>query len=123
MIQVDARSGIPIYEQIYENTRQLILRGILEEDEKISSVRELASRLTINPNTIQKAYRVLENDGYIYSVKGRGNFVKPLSAMIRAAEEEKVRARLETVLKDAAVLGMKVEDIDRMVKQYYEERA
>lgn len=81
MIQVDLKkSRTPIYEQLYENIRELILIGALVEDEKIPSVRELASTLTINPNTIQKAFSKLESDGYIYVVRGRGNFVKGIEA-------------------------------------------
>ena len=77
MIQMDIRSRVPIYEQLYENVRRLILEGHLKKDDKMPSVRELAGLLTINPNTIQKAYKALEKDGYIYSVSGRGNFVFP----------------------------------------------
>lgn len=73
MFELDLRSGKPIYEQIVDKFKELIINQVLETDEKLPSVRELAQQLTINPNTIQKAYRELENQELIYSVKGRGS--------------------------------------------------
>lgn len=75
MIFIDYQDRRPIYEQIVEKFQILILRGVLEADTQMPSVRKLAVDLSINPNTIQKAYAILEQQGYIYSVKGRGNFV------------------------------------------------
>lgn len=75
MIQLNYRDSKPIYEQIKEGIRKLILSDSLSANEKIPSVRELASRLTINPNTIQRAYRDLENEGYLYTIAGKGTFV------------------------------------------------
>lgn len=66
-----------MYEQIRDNLKKLIIDGVLKPDEKILSVRELAVEMTINPNTIQKAYKDLENEGYIYSVRAKGFFVAP----------------------------------------------
>ncbi len=75
MIQISYRDPRPIYEQIKDGFRMLILSGTLRQDEKMPSVRELATELTINPNTIQRAYRELEQEGYICSVPGKGSFV------------------------------------------------
>ena len=75
MIVIDYQNRKPIYEQIVERFQMLIVKGILEADSQMPSVRTLASELSINPNTIQKAYTILEQQGYIYPVKGRGNFV------------------------------------------------
>lgn len=75
LIQVDYQDKRPIYEQVMEKMQNLIVRGILGTNDKIPSVRNLAIELSINPNTIQKAYQELERMGYIYTVKGRGNFV------------------------------------------------
>ena len=75
--KLDHTSGKPIYEQIRDNLKKLIIDGVLKPDEKILSVRELAVEMTINPNTIQKAYKDLENEGYIYSVRAKGFFVAP----------------------------------------------
>lgn len=75
MININFRDPHPIYEQVRDGFIQLILSGALPDDYKMPSVRELASQLTINPNTIQRAYRELETDGYICTVPGRGSFV------------------------------------------------
>ena len=73
MISINYRDGRPIYEQVRDGFRQLILSGALAADERLPSVRELAGQLAINPNTIQRAYRELEAEGYICSVPGRKN--------------------------------------------------
>ena len=75
MIQINYRDSRPIYEQIKDGIRKLIVQGIMQNNEKLPSVRELATSLTINPNTIQRAYRELEAEGYVYTVKGKGCFV------------------------------------------------
>ena len=71
MVVIDYQNRKPIYEQIVERFQMLIVKGILEPDSQMPSVRALATELSINPNTIQKAYAVLEQEGYIYPVKGR----------------------------------------------------
>ncbi|MGI5970356.1 MAG: GntR family transcriptional regulator [Oscillospiraceae bacterium] len=81
MISLNYRDSRPIYEQIRDELRKLALSGGLNPGDKLPSVRELASSLSINPNTIQRAYRELEAEGYIYSVAGKGSFVAPLSAV------------------------------------------
>ena len=75
MIHLDYRDARPIYSQIVEGIRHQILSGILQQGDKMPSVRELAAELTINPNTIQRAYRELEMQGWITSVPGKGSFV------------------------------------------------
>ena len=76
MVTIDLRSSRPIYEQVVDSLRRLIVSGAIEPDEKLPSVRELASQLVINPNTIQRAYRELEREGYVYSVPGKGSFAR-----------------------------------------------
>ena len=75
MIIVDYKDRRPIYEQIVEKFQMLIVKGVMEPDSQMPSVRKLAMDLSINPNTIQKAYTQLEQQGFIYPVKGKGNFV------------------------------------------------
>ena len=75
MIIIDYQNRKPIYEQIVEKFQMLIIKGILEADSQMPSVRTLASELSINPNNIQKAYTILEQQGYIYPVKCIGNFL------------------------------------------------
>ena len=75
MIVLDYRDSRPLYQQVKDSLRRMMLTGLLEPDEKLPSVRSLATQLAINPNTIQRAYAELEAEGYIYSVTGRGSFV------------------------------------------------
>ena len=76
MVHLDYRDARPIYTQITDGFREQIIAGILRPGDKMPSVRELASELTINPNTIQRAYRELEGQGWIVSVAGKGSFVQ-----------------------------------------------
>ena len=87
MISIKGRDSRAIYEQVCEQYRRLIISGVLLPDEKLPSVRELAASLAINPNTIQRAYRELEADGYIYSLPGKGSFIGDF----RESGEEKKR--------------------------------
>ena len=75
MITVDLRSRKPIYEQIVDNVKALVLTGVMKPDEQLPAVRKLAVDLTINPNTIQKAYAILEAQQIVYSIPGRGIFI------------------------------------------------
>ena len=100
MIQVNYRDVRPIYEQIIEGIQKLIITDALLPDEKLPSVRELASKLAINPNTISRAYRELEREGYVYSVCVRGTFV----ADNRTLKTEHVRALLQDFDETAAEL-------------------
>ncbi len=86
MLTLNYRDAKPIYMQIQEGLKKLIISGALEKNEKLPSVRELAGSLAINPNTIQRAYRELEAEGYLYSVSGKGTFVSP---DIRVDEDRK----------------------------------
>ena len=104
MISVNFRDGRPIYEQVRDGFRQLILSGALPADYKMPSVRELAASLAINPNTIQRAYRELEQEGYIFSVPGRGSFVCDSAEAARARKAEKLKA-LEALIKELRQLG------------------
>ncbi|MEA5151306.1 MAG: GntR family transcriptional regulator [Oscillospiraceae bacterium] len=88
MISVNLRDSRPIYEQVRDGFRQLIISGALTADYRMPSVRELAASLTINPNTIQRAYRELEADGYICSVPGKGSFVCDRSEAAAARRKE-----------------------------------
>lgn len=75
MIVLDYRDSRPLYQQVKDSLRRMMLTGLLSPEEKLPSVRALATQLAINPNTIQRAYAELEAEGYIYSVAGRGSFV------------------------------------------------
>ena len=77
MLNLDYRDARPIYEQVKDGLRRLMVTGVIREGEKLPSVRTMAGTLAINPNTIQRAYEALEAEGYVYSVPGKGSFAAP----------------------------------------------
>ena len=88
MIQLNYRDAKPIYEQVKEGIRQMVYNEVLSADEKLPSVREMASKLAINPNTISRAYKDLEQEGFLYTQTGIGTFVnKDLKLMDRKKRE------------------------------------
>ncbi len=105
MISLNYRDASPIYEQIKNGLKKLIVTGALKEGDKLPSVRSLAMDLAINPNTIQKAYNELENEGYIYSVPGKGSFA---SGDVKADERhmKDLLCRLRETLAELRFLGM-----------------
>ena len=115
MIQLNFRDARPIYEQVKEGFRQLILTGALPADTRLPSVRELAGELAINPNTIQRAYRELEAEGYICSVPGRGSFVRDVSQAAQARKTELLR-ELDGLVKELKTLGLGEEELIARVK-------
>ena len=104
MININYRDPRPVYEQVSDGFKKLIVAGIIKKDEKMPSVRELASTYAINPNTIQRAYRDLENDGYIYSVPGKGSFAVDMKE-ISDKHLAEIYERLDTILSDFDVAG------------------
>ncbi|MGE5396845.1 MAG: GntR family transcriptional regulator [Chitinophagales bacterium] len=111
------RSRLPIYEQVVERIKELIIQKVLKPDEQLPSVRVLASQLTINPNTIQKAYNELENQGYIYSVKGKGNFVSGAIPNPNSEKMERLKADLRKISSELLFLGMSKEEIVRNIEE------
>lgn len=105
MISINTRDPRPIYLQIKEGLCRLILTGVLTEDEKLPSVRELAGQLAINPNTIQRAYRELELEGFIYSVTGRGSVVAALSQVDEGRKAARM-AEFRAAAQELMNLGM-----------------
>ena len=88
MLNLDYRDARPIYEQVKEGLRRLMVSGATREGEKLPSVRSMASSLPINPNTIQRAYEALEAEGYLYSVPGKGSFAAPHTGVDQRRREE-----------------------------------
>lgn len=115
MISVNFRDARPIYEQVRDGFRRLILSGALPPDEKLPSVRELAGTLAINPNTIQRAYRELEQEGYICSVPGRGSFVCRDGGAALAGRREKL-SELRALARELRLLGASEEELLEALK-------
>lgn len=118
MILLDYKDSRPIYEQIVEKLQELMLLGVLEEDEQMPSVRSLATDLSINPNTIQRAYGELERSGYIYMVKGRGSFVGSIKKLKEARRLELSNKLLE-LAKEAECLDMDKDEFTSMASEAY----
>lgn len=116
MFELDVQSRRPIYEQLMEKFKELIISDVLKEHDQLPSVRILAQELIINPNTIQKAYRQLEAEGFIYTIPGKGNFVLPPGELKNSLKEEKIRSELTRVLAEALYIGIEKKEIYRLVK-------
>ena len=111
MINLDFRDSRPVYEQICEKLKALIVSGAIKSGDKIMSVRDMAAALTINPNTIVKAYKELERDGYIYSVLGKGYFVAEKDGAATKAKIDEITENLTRELSELCFLGVKKEEI------------
>lgn len=118
MILIDYKDRRPIYEQIVERLSELMIRGILEQDSRLPSVRNLAMDLSINPNTIQRAYSELERQGYIYSVKGKGSFVAE-NHQIKEQKKKKVFNELKNLIYEAKSMGITMLEFQEQVIQDY----
>lgn len=117
MINLDYKDGRSLHEQIEAGFRELIVSGVLAQNEQLPSVRELSVSLTVNPNTVQKAYKQLEIDGFIYSIKGKGNFVAPVSKADNKARSKELFMSLETVVKELIYLGNAPEKIVEFIEE------
>lgn len=118
MINIDYRSGVAIYEQIIKGVEKLIHCGGLEKDQKLPSVRELSAELGVNPNTIQKAYSVLEQKGMIYSIKGRGSFILCNNENVLNLRYNDLLKVIKTDIKEILDLGYKKELLEQNLLEF-----
>ncbi|MGI6752425.1 MAG: GntR family transcriptional regulator [Anaerovoracaceae bacterium] len=122
MFQLDLKNRKSIYEQIVDNIKELIITGILTADEKIPSVRELSKTLTVNPNTIQKAYRELERQGYLYPAQGLGSFVtSPDKRIPDIRKINELKENIQRQIKELNYLGMSTKEILAYVEEILKE--
>ena len=117
MFQIDLKSRKAIYEQVVDNFKRLIVTGILKQNEKVPSVRDMAKTLTVNPNTVQKAYRELENQGYIYTVLGQGSFISAPPQDTDAKEIATLYSRIKTDVQELMFRNQPKEKIINFVQQ------
>lgn len=110
MLHLNYRDAKPIYEQIKEGIRHLLLTNAIAADENLPSVRELASNLAINPNTIQRAYKELETEGYVYSMKGKGTFASATD-FIHKSREQELLMTFDDVVTELFVLEVSKEEL------------
>ena len=105
MIRLNYRDARPIYEQVKDGLRHLVVTGALQAGEKLPSVRALASALAINPNTIQRAYEALEREGYLYTVAGKGSFAAP-QADVNADRRARLLEQFDASAAELLFLGL-----------------
>jgi len=121
MFSLDYKSRLPIYEQLYKSITRMAALGGIEKNEQLPSVRALAQELGVNPNTVQKSYQMLERDGIIYSIPGKGSFIaQDMSALLQ--QRALAAERLEDAIKNAADSGITQDEITRQVQNYFNGR-
>ena len=121
MVRLDYKDSRSLHEQIANGIKELIIAKAIAEHEQLPSVRELSINLTVNPNTVQKAYKELEAEGFIYSIKGRGNFVSSVSDAKDEKKIEELYNALTNTVKELLYLGESKENINNIIKSIKEE--
>lgn len=114
MIQINYRDTRPFYQQIKDNVRHLVVSGALKKDDKLPSVRELEASLAINPNTIQRAYRELENEGYIYTLPGKGTFAAEMDHTNQIRQQE-LLPQFDKIVSELLYLSMPVNELTNRI--------
>jgi GntR family transcriptional regulator len=117
VLTVDPRSGVPIYLQVIEQIKRSVAIGILQAGEQLPTVKQLALDLTINPNTVAKAYRELERDGVIETAPGRGSFVRGNGAIetTRTAAADVARDVITSAVREVKSIGVSAEQIRNLM--------
>ena len=116
MIQLNYRDARPIYEQVKDGLRHLVVTGALQAGDKLPSVRALATSLAINPNTIQRAYESMEREGYLYTVAGKGSFAAP-QADVNADRRERLLKDFDSSAAELLFLGMTAGELARRLDE------
>ena len=115
MIDINFRDSRPIYEQVKTALRKLIVSGAMSPDEKLPSVRELAAQLVINPNTIPRAYRELEQEGYIISIPGKGSYAN-IRTQVDEGRKRELLAEMDEIVTELLFLGVTADELDRRIR-------
>lgn len=119
MINLDYKDKRPLHQQIEDGIKGLIINGIMLSDEQLPSVRELSVSLTVNPNTVQKAYKQLESDGFIYSVPGKGSYISPISTVKDDKKIDELYEELTHSVKSLMFMGEGKDGILNLVNNIY----
>jgi len=119
VLTIDPRSGVPIYLQLIEQVKRSVALGILQAGEQLPTVKQLALDLTVNPNTVAKAYRDLEREGVIETAPGRGSFVRADGAeeSSRAAADDVARDAIERAVREAKSVGLRRSEVRDLLEQ------
>lgn len=116
MISINYRDPRPIYEQIKSGIRRLILTGAMQPEERLPSVRDLSSQLAVNPNTVQRAYRDLETEGYICSMAGKGSFVAP-DQQVDQGRVKLLLRQFDEAADELRFMGFSAEELARRIQE------
>ena len=119
---VASQAGTFLHKQIEDGIKELIVSGILTAEEQLPSVRELSVSLTVNPKTVQRAYKELETEGFIYSIKGRGNFVSPVASSPDPRHTDELYATLTSVVKELMYLGEDKSTVENVIINIFAEK-
>ena len=123
MFELDLKSRKSIYEQVVDHLKELIITGVIHPEDKLPSVRELSKQLTVNPNTIQKAYRSLEFQGYIYTVTGLGTFANhPAEDKLDLDMILSIKDKIRSSIKELLYLGVSFSDAQKILDELMLER-
>lgn len=121
VLKLNYKNPKPLHEQISQGIKGLIMCGALRSDEQLPSVRDLSVELTVNPNTVQRAYKTLEAEGVIYSIRGKGNFVTP-SPEAEKKNITELYESLSAILRELAYFGEDKSAVESVVNKIFEER-
>lgn len=124
MFQLDLKSRKSIHEQVVDNIKELIISGVLSPDEKLPSIRDISKTLTVNPNTIQKSYKELEWQGFIYTLSGLGSFVSSsLDLKIDENRVSKIKYDIGNSISELFFMGLKKDAVTTIVTNIINERS
>lgn len=122
MFIINEKSQLPIYEQIVQEIKEQVVRGILEDGEKIPSIRDFAGEIGVNPNTVSKAYQELERQEVIMTIKGKGTFIANQKERISSPKKlAETKTKLKDTVLDLVYLGINLEEIHHMIDEYSRE--
>lgn len=119
MFVVDVMSRVPVYEQIIKQVEEQVLTGILKEGDKLPSVRSLSVKLSINPNTIQKAYTELDRRQLIITVPGKGSFISEKAIEVVGANSREKMTELNKIIRELALAGVPKEEIINNIEEVF----
>ncbi|PYZ98895.1 GntR family transcriptional regulator [Alteribacter lacisalsi] len=117
---IDPKKNVPLYEQIIQQVKEMVAKGILQPNEKLPSVRELSSQIVINPNTVSKAYQELERQEVIVTIRGRGTFIN--DAVVQSNDPKKteaIREALSQLVIDSHYAGIEKQTLLKWIENFY----
>lgn len=123
MFLINPQNKLPLYEQLIEQLRRQIVLGAISPDAPLPSVRQLSVELGINPNTVQKAYREMEQEGLIVSVPGRGSFVTNDVGRMQERQRAAELANLEKALRQCREIGISHTAVQALANRVYKEES